>query len=433
MNSHSPRLAIKAEIFDKKGNLKRTYDIPNHTPESKLKLTHLDKDGNIVKTHQQPFKSFVSNFARILNNSFLNVDNSTSGASIDKIIEAVTGGATYLASASHLMAVNEGALTASAQTAYGIWIGDRDNASGLGLTSESGIAASEAFDNYMLRTLILADGGSPDTDMEYRAVSITLSGNEITIARRFQNDGASSVYVNEIGLVAKSGSDYFLIARDAITAGNESLVVDYDFEIPAGDVFVVEYVFSINDISGFTKNYLRMIDSMFRGAAASSNPRDINGNYYSVNFTSARTQKDLLAAADADTHGIVIAGYAESDYEDQDPSPASTDSYKLSLAKLSDSEIDHGAVVPIGLTQENPGSGIIAYTQFGLYRDFENVGSERIHVLETALYMKEAAATHYYMISRSATGHLIVDPGEILRLSKYFQYPLSNDGPIVEV
>lgn len=436
MNSHNGRLAVKAEIFDKQGNLKRTYDIPKPSADAKLRITHMDKDGNVKQVHEQPFRSFVSNFARVLNNSFFNIDNSTAGATIDKIIEAVTGGATNLAAATHLLEVDEGALTASAQTAFGIWVGDKDNTSGLGLTQESGIQASEAFDNYMLRALVLADGGSPDTGLEYRATTVTLSGNNITIARRFQNDSAVSIFIDEIGLVAKSGTDYFLIARDVVNIGNETVVLDYQFEIPTTDVFVVEYVFSISDASEFTLNYLKMIDSMLRGTTASSNPRDVNGNYYAVNFCSARTQKDLLAAANAITHGIVISGYTETNYENQgDGGPTNVNMYKLVNTVLLDSELDYGAVTPITLTQVTPGGGVIPYTQIGAYRDFENVITERVHVYESALIIKEAAATHYYMIARTPFGSgagIVVDPGEILRISAYLQFPLQNNGPIVE-
>lgn len=164
MKSHPLHVNTVYELIDKKsGKIINSWgNNKEHEATIEVKIKNPGEDPITLRF---PFRSYVSNFSRVLNNAFLNVDNSTSGDAIDKLILTTTGGATYAAAVIHTMAVNEGALSSPTQTNYGIWIGDKDNASGLGLTIEAGVGGFPSYDNYSLRGLILPDGGSPDTDV----------------------------------------------------------------------------------------------------------------------------------------------------------------------------------------------------------------------------------------------------------------------------
>ena len=418
MKSHPLGVKTVYEIYDKKTKELVYSSDRKKFGKAQVQVT-INNPGEPEKVITFPFRSYVSNFSRVLQNGFLDVDNSTAGAAIDKLIEAVTGGATYAAAAIHTMAVNEGALTGGTQTSYGIWIGDLDNLSGLGLTLEAGIGGTVAYNDYMLRGLILANGGSPDTNVNYLAntVSMTNSDKTLKISRRFQNVGTVDVYVTEIGLVGKSGTDYFLIARDRVSAPGAAY-----FPLLIGGTIEVAYEFTITDSIGLTQNYLKMLSSEFVAGNALSQVRDINNVAQTINFSSARTQKDLLAAAGTDTYGIVLGNTLISENKE-----LKTTAYNV-YGKISHGStvgtLDYGLVTPVTMTQE------LSKTSFGLYRDFENkYATASINVDNSGLIIRQGTSPYtYYLIAYdnvpSVDNYLSIAPNQILRVKYLFEAPL---------
>ena len=410
MLSHKPILRVDYEILGEKPLGK--IHIPKKEDELIFKI--FSKDGKLESIKRYPMRSYLANFARLLNCIFLGVDNSTSGLAVDKIIKAVTGGATYAATPLIKADVTEVALTASAQTAYGIWAGDQDNESGLGLTIETGVTGVMAYNDYMLRAKLLADGGSPDTGLEYRGVNLSISGETITLSRRFQNDSLVDIIISEVGVVGKSGTDYFMLIRDFMNDAHESQTVE------TTKIIEIDYSFTIDSLSGWTKNYLRFLTSVLKAGNALEQVKDTLGSLYTVNFTSADDQARMDALAADDTFGIVIGGLRTV------PStlvPLSTDGYRVDN-KLTESDLAHGAVEPIALTTLNNNSS------FGLQRDFENTGTSTYYVTNSGLYINEAAASHIYMLARTNVtnplGYQQVNPGNILRVKYTLDFPLEN-------
>jgi len=425
MKSHNIRLITEALIIDKAtGRVKRRYEQAPDNGEATLKLTHMDVNGNIKQVIEQPSKSFVSNFARMLNYGFMGVDNSSGGSAIDQILDT-TGAA--LAAATWFGDVQEAAKVSPAQSTFGIWIGDKDNTNGWGLTLDTNIQSTESFEDYTLRGLILADGGVPDTGVEYRGTVVSYSGlDEIKITRRFQNDGASTIVVSEMGVVLDDGAAQYMIARDLILGG--SAAPYQPISVLAGDILVAEYSYAISNASGFTRNYLKILRSLLvAGPTATYLMLDVNGNSVSVDFSTARTQLQLDAIAAADTYGIVISG----NYQGGSPVvPSSlTTKHTMDNAKWAHSAgFTYSAMAPIALTQVTGVGTGTSYTQFGVTRDFENVGLQGpLEVYETALYLKEAAANGIFMITKSGfSPYPVVASGEILRINKYFRFMLQN-------
>ncbi len=418
MKSHPLSTEVIYELYNKKGG-----DLiwqSNHRSEPKAEITvKINNPGQREQILKFPFRSYVSNFSRVIQNGLLNIDNSTAGAAINKIIKTTTGGTTYPIAAIHTMAVNEAALSSPTQTNYGIWIGDGDNLSRLGLTIESGVTGVLAYNDYHLRGLILADGGSPDTNVVYGVTNVVMSNsdNTLSVSRRFVNNNASDIKINEIGLVAKSGSDYFLIARDIITPLNYGVTTPY-FLLVAGGTVEVIYSFTITGVDGIMKNYLKWISSEFLAANAYSQVIDTGNTAQTINFSSARTQKDILAASGNALYGIRV-GIATANI------PATANALTQNLYGVispighgsTAMTLDHGVVVPITMTQGDN------TTVFGLYRDFENKYTETLSgIWNTGLIIRQGIDPYtYYLIARDglsfiANGPINVAPGQVLRV-----------------
>ena len=421
MKSHPLGMTTKYELFEK-GHLIDSIE-KSRQPKAEIQLT-INNPGQPKQVLRFPFRSYTSNFCRVVNNAFLAVDDSTSGMAIDKVIKAVTGGITYPAAAIHTMAVNEGALTGAAQTAYGIWIGDPDNQSALGLTSESAIGGVTQYNDYMLRALLPAAGGIPETNVNYLATNVAFSNsdNTLTISRRFQNTSSTvDIRIGEIGLVGKSGTDYFLIARDRVWVP-DPLHVPYTtaYTLAALGTAQVDYIFTNDNTTGWTQNYFKMLSSLFVAGNALSQVHDLTNAAQTINFSSARTQKDLLAGSTVDTFGIIPS------YNSLMPNieTYTTASWKLSQQiPYSATGLGYSAVVPIALTQSNN------ITQFGLYRDFEYLATSSYQsVGSSGLVIRQGTSPYtYYLIAVDSVkdNPFTIKPNQILRITYLFQAPLS--------
>src|ERR1035437_2504940 len=431
MKSHPLGLVARYELFEK-GKLVDSHE--NRMPESttEVQLT-IKNPGQPTQVLRFPFRSYMANFCRVLNNAFLAVDDSTGGTANDKLIKAITGGATYAAAAIHTMAVNEGALSSPTQSAYGIWIGDPDNQSGLGLTPEANIGGNPNYNDYMLRCLLPADGGSPDTNITYLATNVTLSNADatLTVSRRFQNTSATvDMKIGEIGLVGKSGTDYFLIARDKVGVNTpipanqgggqgEQTYTPY-YTLAAGGTCEVDYIFALPANSGWTKNYNRMLSSLFNASNALSQVIDYTNAAQTINFSTARTQMDLLAAVNIDTYGILVTSGGYDNIYTLDM----TYLYNNKTAKGTGiNNLNYSAVTPIALTTTNN------ITQFGLYRDFEYLYTTGSNLVSASgLVIRQGVSPYtYYLIcwDAFAINPFTIKPNQVLRVSYLFQAPLS--------
>ncbi len=382
----------------------------------------MTKSGIIKKQYRQPFASFLANFTRLINYGWMQIPNNTAGAANDKIIEHATGGVTSLTTDVFLADVTEATLGTSAANLYGIMIGDMDNTTGLGLTVESGIGNILHYNDWMLRALLTNDEivtpPTTKTDLETRATNLSMPDETtLVISRRFQNDSAADIYIDECGLIGKSnGTEYILLARDILNAVSEPAYITLE----STEILEISYTFTVTNAGGLTSNWLKYLSSILADAVPVASMKDIvNSAQATADPSSAQTDQDMTAAQDDATHGIVVGGYITGGTP---PSVVGFDTadYKVSEA-LDDDDIDYGPMVAIDIDLE------AIYTQFGMYRDFENDNDTTVFVFDSALYMKDASLTKYFMMARSvlpADGHITVLPDEILRVKKYMKFNL---------
>ena len=420
-----PHINTVYEIRDKMGNVKRTYsdELPELKPDL-VTISVLTKEGIIKKQIQQPFQSFLANFTRLINYGWMQVANNTAGATSDKIIEHATGGATDLTTDAFMADVKEAILAPAAPNLYGIMVGDMDNTTGLGLTVESGIGNQLHYNDWMLKTLLLNDGGAPNTDLEHRVTNLSMPDDDtLVISRRFQNDSAADIYVDECGLIGKSnGAEYILLARDLLPTGVTPVATTQYVTVAATEILEVSYTFTVTDAGGLTSNWLKYLSSILGGAVPVSAMKDIvNSAQATADPSGVQTDQDMTAAQDDDTFGIVIGGYLSDSTVEPSISPFTTDDYKVGT-KLADTQIDYGPMVAIDIDLET------TYTQFGMYRDFENDNTTTVYVQDSGLYMKDATLTKYFMMARSVVASdpalITVLPDEILRVKKYMKFNL---------
>lgn len=414
MKSHAPFIITETEILNTNKVTRKAT--PQFEAELHCKVS--DKRGNVKFDKTFPFRSFVSNFARILNYGFCNVANTGT-------ITCADGGAP-LASV-HLMKVEEGALSSPTPSVYGIWVGNIAGNSGLTLNSpNSGIGGDPGYDDHILYNEIPADGdpaAAADTNLVYGATTTYIdSGTVLRVTRRFTNNNASAIKISEVGLFGSDGTDSILICRDKITDGTNAWV-----ELASSDIIDISYKFYVTDATGYTKNFLRYLSSEFADGNTVENIVDTSGASAARDFTTARTDKDLMATATDDNFGILVGGSVNSV---PIGTSLSANDYAVS-GKLTNSQITHSAVTALNtsdITQEDQ------YSKFGVYRDFENEGTTPIYVNRAGLVIKLTSAAKYYLLSSvlvsgASTPYVVVQPGQILRIKYYFAFPL--DTPIV--
>jgi hypothetical protein len=430
MGPMKPHLITEYELYNRHGQLTRRFSpaIPKLEPDMMI-VNVMTKNGIIKKQYKQPFASFVANFTRLINYGWMQVLNKVGASANDIIYTHVTGGATTLTADAYHAKVNEAALAPAAPNVYGIMVGDMDNTTGLGLTVEAGIGNVVQYTDYMLRTLLINDGGAPNTDLETRAVNISMP-NETTllISRRFQNDSAADIYVDECCLVGTEtdNNEEFMLARDILgTSGPATGLANVPITVEATEILEISYTFTVSETGGLTVNWLKYLSSLLGDAVPVSAMRDItNSAQAAANPAGAQTDQDMTAAQDDDTFGIVIGGYISSDTSIPTVSAFTSADYQVT-SKLLDTEIDYGPMVPIAIDLQS------TYTQFGMYRDFENDNTTTVYVVDSGLYMKDATLTKYFLMARSvapgtgvvgAPASITVLPDEILRVKKYMRF-----------
>ena len=255
MEHMKPHLITEYEIRDKSGNIKRTYPVEKPNLEPDKMIINIMTKGGIIKKHiEQPFASWLANFTRLLNYSWMQVLNDTGADANDKIKTHVTGGITALTADAWEADVTEAALGIAAVNVYGIMIGDMDNDSGLGLTVESGIGNILHYNDWMLRALLTNDDivtpPTTKTDLETRATNLSMPDETtLVISRRFQNDSAVDIYVNECGLVGTESTtaEEILLARDILDDGGPATGVPITVE--STEIIEISYTFTVSSAS----------------------------------------------------------------------------------------------------------------------------------------------------------------------------------------
>ena len=407
MKSHAPISILEYEIV---GENKKRIISPSIKAEIELKLSN--PKGKVVFNKKIPFRSFVSNFAYMLNYAF-------TGTSLSNKIKTTAN--TNATATTHTADVKEGIPVGNVPY-YGIWIGNVTNNSGIsGLDQNANMGSDIAFADYNLNTLFTDI--VVVTDVVYQATTITFNSNGyLNINRAYINSRTTSVYVSEIGLVGKTNNnEYILLARDRFTDGTNSYV-----EVPADYVLDISYKFSVSAVSGFVKNFLGYLSSEFNGGDSIASLQDQAGGYYTVDFTAARTQKDLMAAASENNYGLLLGGSVGT--SSSGSFSLSANSFKLTN-KLTNTYLTHGATIALNtsdLTFTNN------YSMFGVKRDFTNVSdTDAVYVYEAGLFVKHTTTAKYYMMSRllttgSGVPYLILQPGKILRIKYYLAFPLDE-------
>lgn len=405
--NHAPFIESEYEIL--KSNKKNKTVTEKFDAELNYKVT--GKDGKVKEEKSIPFKSFVSNFSRILNYVFGDTPNT------DTVTE--TDGTNPVASMWHF-GVNEVALTSPTQSNYGIWIGNIKGDAGITLGTPNGdIGGDPAFEDYDLYNRILADGGSPDTDVVYGATNTYIdSGTVLRVTRRFTNNNANTIKVSEVGLVGNDSSVYAMICRDSITPS---------ISLVSGDIVDISYRFTITSTSGYTKNFLRYLSSKFSAGAALENLVSTSGLSVAEEFTD--DVSGLLLEPSTGTpgaYGILVGGDVT---ELPRTFSYSIDSYKL-RQQLTNAQLTHGTTIELNtadVTQED------GYSKIGYYRDFENESDDPVYINEAGLVIKDSSSgANKYLISRipitntSSIPYVTVQPGEVFRLKYYLAFPIET-------
>ncbi len=423
MEHMKPHLITEYEIRDKSGNIKRTYPFEKPDLKPDKMIINIMTKGGIIKKHiEQPFASWLANFTRLLNYCWMQIANNTGGSANDKIIEHLTGGVTSLTTDAFLADVTEAALGIAAVNVYGIMIGDMDNDTALGLTVESGIGNILHYNDWMLRALLTNDDvvtpPTTKTDLETRATNLSMPDETtLVISRRFQNDSAVDIYVNECGLIGKSnGAENILLARDILDDGGPATGVPITVE--PTEIIEISYTFTVSSTGGLTSNWLKYLSSILGDAVPVSAMKDTsNSEQATADPSGMQVDQNMIAAQDDDTFGIVVGGWL-SDGTGVFADPFETSNYRLA-DKLADSEIDHGPMVSIDISLQS------TYTQFGMYRDFENDNTTTVYVVDSGLYMDDNTLTKRFLMARSVpTSVITVLPDEILRVKKYMKFNL---------
>jgi len=414
--NHAPTIKLTHEILNKKD--KKVVQSSGYKAEIEIKVS--DNKGKVKGEYKTPFRSYVSNFPNILSSNLLKVTSGNEPTSINNTI--IAGGI-------ESFNVNEAALSAGATSAKGIWIGDLEDLSSIGTASIAGIYDTLNFADFNLKRPI-PNEATISTGIVYGTTSISMpSSNVLQIKRRFTNNLATTLYIDEIGLVGVDSGDSFLIARDGVydTFGNP-------VEVPASNIVDLTYRFELTNSSGFTNNFLRFLSGEMLGTAPSEPLRDVLNASYSYNFSLLSGSKTLIAAANEDAYGLLVGGKVGV----VPISPVVKTSDVAIFSQLTDEvasvdSLHHSGTTPIALTMKD------GVSTFGLYRDFENKTNENIYVNSAYLVAKIATSVtptyaNFLLAETPVIGagvdYVTVAPSEILRLRFEISFPLGTLNPI---
>ena len=415
--SHAPKTIIEYEIFDSKEASRNTIKGSTYQMNGRLQIMILDKEGKQRLLHTQPFGSYVSNFGKILNFAL------TGATNVGLKNTAGTASARNITKAAVSSAANENTV--------GIFIGDIRNSSGFNtFAQEPGISTTIQLNDFQLyRKIPASNSGVAPTpsDMLYDGTAITApSAGVLKVTATFTCSRSTGIRVSEVGLIGKdpyNGAKFNLLARDIVTNGAESNVF-----VENGETLQIDYIFTITDSSGFTTNYLKMVQSLLsppKASAGAVTPKTMGGSTSGVYFASASNASNncrVIAPADNATYGILLGGTTNDVPRDDIPMPVITD-YKLNSQFTNNAVLDHGLVTAISLTAEN------GETKFGIYRDFKNVGTNNLYLREVGLVCKHKETNYHYLLNRARIAGnkwIVLEPSKTIRVKIYYVYEIGD-------
>lgn len=405
--NHSINFNVKYEILGKKN---KTKEFSTEIQAHDLELSIGDK-GMTLSKHKVPFKSFVKNFGVILAKVF--------GITSSGALKYASGGATTGYTVTSFLNVSEAALTAS-RARRGIFIGDKGansiNGASLGAittgTSVSLWAITGNVQNSVqkgdawLKRRLEANTANAATGISYGANSIVIENDTtVKITRRFYNNSGKTIKVNEIGLGGSLTNTplaaIVLLARDIMT---------YDLSWLDGQYLDISYRFTVS--SGLTNNFIVMLANLLSGTLTKYSYLNASGNSDTM---TTLTNFYIDRAAGTDTYGIVIGQSNESGISPYD--------YKL------ENEWNHGTTEPYFAYSDTSSINNIdtlnSTTKFGFYRDFTCKGTSAKEVAEAGIAL-QSQGNKAIFIARFPINGIVCNPEDVLRVSVYFDFPVSS-------
>ena len=399
--SHAPNIIVEREI------LKRKTIAQKPQIDASLQITI----GNNTPI-RLPFKSFVKNLGYLL--AFKMFAEANAGLIKDTAGNVITADR-------FKMEVTEAAISAAANTLYGIWIGYTGDFTSL-YTQDVLATMSNSIKetDFSLYRKIPNDGMIPDSDVLYGATSVTLlNTGALKVARTITVNRTNGIRINEIGLIGNVGTEKVLLCRDFIfdVASNRHYI-----NVPFNELIRIEYVFNIVSGSGFTSRFIGFLNSLFTGASV-TDFLSTTGVNRAVDVNTDTI--DFMAAATVITHGILVGGGLTTDINT--PKMRTTD-YVMINPVIPNNVLTYGAMTLIPLSYVN------GRTLIGCYRDFTNESATAtVYVAEDAIYFKDSTLevgndiTDYFMMNNTSvgtTGYQAVLPGETLRIKYYYAFPI---------
>jgi len=411
--NHSINFNVKYEILDKK---KKTKEFSTKIQAHDLELS-IGEKGMTLSNHKVPFKSFVRNFGLLMSKIF--------GSGSLGSLKYASGGATTVYTATNFLTVIEAALSAS-RARRGIYIGDKGansiNGASLGAittgTSVSLWAITGNVQNSVqkgdtwLKRRLEADTTSADTGITYGTNSVVMENDTtVKITRRFYNGSGKTVKVNEIGLGGSKTTTglaaIVLLARDTTA---------YDVSVLTGQYIDITYRFTV--ASGLTNNFIVMLANLLSGTISKYSYINTNG---APDTLTTLAKFSLNQVATQDSWGIIIGQTNEAGISSYD--------YKL------ENEYSHGATEPYfdyGATEViNNIDTSNSTTKFGFYRDFTCKGTSSKEVAEAGLALESETAKPIF-IARFPINGIVCNPEDVLRVSVYFDFPVSTTTYVTE-
>lgn len=411
--NHSINFNVKYEILDKK---KKSKEFTTKIQAHDLELS-IGEKGMTLSNHKVPFKSFVRNFGLLMSKVF--------GSGSLGSLKYASGGATTVYTATNFLTVSEAALSAS-RARRGIYIGDKGansfNGASLGAittgTSVSLWAITGNVQNSVqkgdtwLKRRLEADTASADTGITYGSNSVIMENDTtVKITRRFYNGSGKTVKVNEIGLGGSKTTTglaaIVLLARDTMA---------YDISVLDGQYIDISYRFTV--ASGLTNNFIVMLANLLSGTLSKYSYTNTNG---APDTLTTLSKFSLNQVATQDSWGIIIGQTNEAGISSYD--------YKL------ENEYSHGATEPYfdyGATEViNNIDTSNSTTKFGFFRDFTCKGTSSKEVAEAGLALESETAKPIF-IARFPINGIVCNPEDVLRVSVYFDFPVSTTTYVTE-
>jgi hypothetical protein len=400
---HSIKTEVQFEILDNDKVSKVEVPQPDFTVNYSIKSL----DGTERETGQHEFKSFVGNFAKIINYLLNGVTNT------DTIVG--TSGGTAIDVNIFKLKLD----SAATITTHGLLVGTLVSDS----TWDDGTSAIPAIGkvdtaNYNLSALIPNDGDGEYAT--YGATEVTISGDSLIVKRRITNNqstGGATMKIGEVGLVSTDGTNYYLIARDVF---KDSII-----SVAPGELIDIWYEFPIVVGGGFVKNFLRWLSSLFVGDDSVETIFDVNGSGTLTDFSTALASQSLLAPEEDSNYGIVLSGATS----------IADITERANFNPLEDYDVPQPIVhaddaLSYGATTATTYSFLNNTHKIGVYRDFTNNDSDNdIYVKEVALYSFDDTTDKYFMFTSTpatvdSQSYIQIPKGKVLRVSYTLSFPL---------